>query len=344
MATSQLSSRRSNIQGPSTAPCGQSNEERSMKEILETPVDKTENEFVTFNVKADIDKNLFVPTSKLNELRKELINKLEENILVRKEIKNFEQKLNRVLEIKEVENTRYKKEEVLFVYRYNPDTDYIALYKEKYSKLLDKIYITASDFRLHKEDIFKYKDKCKIYFVIPNVTLKNMTKYIDNNIEDLIKEGVSGIVIGNIGYLDMCVNLKEKYGVKLVLDYSMNITNTYTSKLYKDLGIDSITPLFENDEIDVEKISKVIDIELVCDLATVMTTRYCVISSFAKDVTCKEECKAECTKNNYYVIDEHNKRYELVTDNLDCITRLVRNKHKVSEKQEEKYTLRRCII
>ena len=45
-AVSQLSSRRSNIQGPPTAPCGQSKEERSMKEILETPVDKTENEFV----------------------------------------------------------------------------------------------------------------------------------------------------------------------------------------------------------------------------------------------------------------------------------------------------------
>ena len=38
-AVSLLSSRRSNIQGPPTASCGQSKEERSMKEILETPMD-----------------------------------------------------------------------------------------------------------------------------------------------------------------------------------------------------------------------------------------------------------------------------------------------------------------
>ena len=43
---SQLSSRRANIQGPPTAPCGQSKEERSMKEILETPVDRTGHDFI----------------------------------------------------------------------------------------------------------------------------------------------------------------------------------------------------------------------------------------------------------------------------------------------------------
>ncbi|RTK65358.1 hypothetical protein DRJ81_15760, partial [Enterococcus faecalis] len=42
----QWATKRSNIQGSTTAPCGQPNEERSMKEILETPVDKTEHGFI----------------------------------------------------------------------------------------------------------------------------------------------------------------------------------------------------------------------------------------------------------------------------------------------------------
>ena len=53
-AVIQLASRRANIQGPTTAPCGQSNEERSMKETLETPVDKTEHEFVLEQVEEDV--------------------------------------------------------------------------------------------------------------------------------------------------------------------------------------------------------------------------------------------------------------------------------------------------
>ena len=43
---SQLASRRSDTQGTPMASCGQSNEERSMKEILETPVNSTEHDFV----------------------------------------------------------------------------------------------------------------------------------------------------------------------------------------------------------------------------------------------------------------------------------------------------------
>ena len=45
-AINQLTSRRSDTQGTPMASCGQSNEERSMKEILETPVNSTEHDFV----------------------------------------------------------------------------------------------------------------------------------------------------------------------------------------------------------------------------------------------------------------------------------------------------------
>ena len=79
-------------------------------------------------------------------------------------------------------------------------------------------------------------------------------------------------------------------------------------------------------------------------MATVMTTRYCVIASFAKDISTKGGCKAECMKNNYYLVDEHNKKYDIITDNMDCITRYVRNKKQYSKEQEEKYSNRHCVL
>ena len=45
-AINQLASRCSETQGTPMASCGQSNEERSMKETLETPVDNKEHDFV----------------------------------------------------------------------------------------------------------------------------------------------------------------------------------------------------------------------------------------------------------------------------------------------------------
>ena len=59
--------------------------------------------------------------------------------------------------------------------------------------------------------------------------------------------------------------------------------NSYCANALKKLGVDRVTPLFENEYIDLDRMNKIISIEIVQDLATVMTTRYCVIASFAKD-------------------------------------------------------------
>jgi len=305
---------------------------------------KTEETSVKLNVKCDIQDGLFVPTSKLNELRKVLVEKLEETKLIRKEIQDFEKKLQLALNVSEDNIKENNRQNSLYVYRYNKDVDYLTYYENKYSQKLDVLYITATDFKTNTQDILKYVDKCKVYFVIPNVTLKNMTKYIMDNLEDLCTKGVSGILLGNIGFIPICNKLKEKYNIHIVADYSLNVMNKYTAYTLKQLGIDKLTPLFEHEDIDLSSINKVIPIEIVQDMATVMTTRYCVIASFAKDVTKKNECKAECLRNNYYLIDEHNKRYDVLTDNMDCITRYVRNKKQYTGEQEKLYSTRHCVL
>lgn len=306
---------------------------------------KTEETSVRFNVMCDIGQGLFVPTSKLNELRKALVEKLEQTKITRKEITDITQRINEALQIQESTNIQKNKRiNSLYVYKYNENIDYVQWYQNKYGERLDVIYLSTADFKTYEQDILKYIDKCKVYFSIPNVTLKNTTKYIVDNLERLCKRGISGILLGNIGFIDMCNELKNKYKIEVVGDYSLNIMNKYSALKYKQMGIDKVTPLFENDEIDLDAINKVVNIEIVQDLATVMTTRYCVIASFAKDIKEKGKCEAECKKNNYYLIDELNKRYDILTDPLDCITRYVRNKRQYSETQEKMYSVRHSIL
>ena len=310
---------------------------------------KTEDTSVKFNISCNIDKGLFVPTSKLNELRKELVYKLEQEKIVRREIINIQENIKEALTIINAKEQDNKKESniiknSLYVYKYNNNIDYVEYYKEKYNKTLDSIYITANDFARYEKDILKYLGRCKIYFVIPNVTLKNITKYIKDNLERLCKEGVSGILLGNFGYIDICNELKKKYSVDIIADYSLNTMNKYTAKSLKELGINKVTPLFENDEIDLESINNVLPIELVQDMATVMTTRYCVIASFVKDITKHGDCQAQCKKQDYYLIDEQNKRYDILTDDMDCISRYIRNKKQYPKEYEEKYSVRHCAL
>ena len=307
---------------------------------------KTEETSVILNTTCNIQEGLFVPVSKLNELRKLVVNKIEEKKIVRREINNIKEKIKEALKLRNTNDipSSNTKQSTLYIYKYNPNVDYMKYYKEKYHKILDVMYITPSDFAVHEQDILKYIDKCNIYFAIPNVTLKNMTMYIYNNLERLCQKGVSGILLGNIGLLPLCNELKLKYNLEIVADYSLNIMNKFAANKLKDMGIDKVTPLFENDNIDLEDINKLIPIELVQDMATVMTTRYCVIASFVKNVSEQGKCEAECKKNKYYLIDEFNKRYDILTDSFDCITRYVRNKRQYTKEQEEKFGVRHCVL
>jgi len=207
---------------------------------------------------------------------------------------------------------------------------------------LDIIYVNAVDFKYHEKDIFKYSKQCKIYFVIPNVTLVNVTNYIYDNLQRLVETGVSGVLLGNIGFLDICNEIKNKHNIEIVADYTLNITNKYTALKYQKLGIDVFTPLIER-SLDIANLSMYFNTEQVLDLACVMTTRYCIISSFVKASNKPRQCNCECIKQNYYLLDEQNKRYDIVTDNLDCITKLVTSiPNKLNNEKNSR--VRRCIM
>ena len=113
---------------------------------------KTEDTATIFvDIKADIDEGLFVPVSKLNELRRVLVEKMEESRLVkREEVIVKEEQLQVVSSKKNASKTT-----AIFMYRYNPEQDYIALCNDRYETNLDKLYIPARDFKKHEIDDFR---------------------------------------------------------------------------------------------------------------------------------------------------------------------------------------------
>ncbi len=308
---------------------------------------KTENTSVKFNVTTNIQEDLFVPVAKLNELRNTLVEKIEQSKLITREIKDIDEKIEQALKIdlkdtNNINKTNNDQINTLYIYKYNKNIDYIKYYKEKYNKHIDIMYINAADFRNYEQDIFKYINECKIYCAIDNVTLSSTTRYIRENIEELLNKGVAGILLGNLGFVDICQKLKAAYDIEIVADYSLNVTNTYTATKLKSLGIDVITPLLESG-LNVDNIHDNFETETVQDLVCAMTTRYCVISSLVKNVNSKSECKAECTKQDYYLVDEQNKRYDIIPNNLDCITKFV-TRFSNSEQMQKVARIRRCIM
>ena len=281
-----------------------------------------------------IDKNLFIPASKLNEFRRYitqyLINENKININVEKNYKLLEEYIKEHnIYLAKNKVTSIIKTNSIYIYKYNSNIDY-KKYNEK------EIYIEISDI-LKNENILSNLD-INITVCIPNIVNINLDKYINNNLERIVNEyNINKIVIGNFGYLDICKRIKQnKNGLLLIADYGLNIANTYSSKFYKDNLVDIICLSNEVEEYMIKEIIKISNVELIQNYITVMTTRFCPISAYTNNCSCSDN-------NIYSLKDDFGAIYYIVSDNTDCITKIVKqynNENKIL-KYKDKVSIRR---
>ncbi|MEG1705349.1 MAG: U32 family peptidase [Clostridia bacterium] len=308
------------------------------KDYIDNAFSKTIDAAYKFNITDyNISQGLFVPVSKLNELRRNIIEKVDMLFKTYIDVSKKNIDLDNYIVKHEKEilsiNKKYTHENSLFIY------EYVDINFEEYIQNSSKIiYLNISDVRKAElkglDIISKLNDKKEVYIYIPNIVLNNVDKYINENLERIINLGVKGILIGNIGYIEKATKLKEKYGLKLVIDYSLNVLNTYAALFYKNIGIDKITISTEIDECEIKNIAEIIDIEIVENFVTAMTTRFCPVKSYSSG--------CNCSKNKYTLKDNFNNvRYNIVCDNSDCVVKFVRN---ISTTENNSYNKRKCIL
>lgn len=317
--------------------------EASIKKSL-TEVDvkeafsKTEDTAVHFeNYIINLDNGLFVKVADLNKIRRKVVEKIESSFGVNIDVSN---ELKAVEKLNILNSNREKTVNLnsLYIYSYNNNRDYKTEYYDKYNERLQRLYIVANDYALYYKDIIdKYAD-VELFFVIPNVTLNKLSKYINENLEKLVMLGVKGVLAGNFQYMKLLKELKEKYNIIIGADYSLNICNSLTINKLNELAFDFVTLSFELEDEDVHKLINN-NVELVENLATAMTSRYCLIGSFVGTQD-KESCNRACTQGKYYILDSFNKQYDIVCDNFDCIMRLVRNKNRYEDKVRREANIR----
>lgn len=314
------------------------------KESVINAFSKTKDTLFDFNiVKIEMDNNLFIPVSKLNEFRRTLVLYIEELFNKKTDVKENLELLDEVIAVKnqkrKIDNLN---KNILYIYKFNEEIDYIKWYKDTYNKNLDIVYVDICDLYKNKGKIFStFKDKVKIFVLLPNVGGKNIDSYIFKNLENLVKEGVEGIVVGNIGYIDLVCFLKEKYNLVIIADYSLNIFNKYSALFYTNLGFDIICPSIELREEAVKSIEEFANIEVVTDLQTIMTSRYCVLGAYIANRKTGGKCSMPCMKDDFYILDSYGKRHDIVCNNIDCVMRIVTKRNRF---KHSKYRVRHSIL
>ncbi len=309
------------------------------KEDVVTVFSKTLDTAFSFCMKNVIlDEDVFVPISVLNEIRRNIVSKLEEKWKIRRQVNKIN--LEDILKLKQEKVEESVPCNALFIYQYHEDINYL----EKY-QTIDRIDISIQDFMKYEESIFsKYGSKVEIALYIPNFVLKNLDKWIKQNLERIILRGIDTVILSSFSYLELIQNIRKKKKLTLIADEAFNITNVYSALFMKEIGFDVIVPAFDMEISHIKDMAKYVKLELVKDYVTVMTSRYCILGSFVANRSSKK-CSMPCLKENYILKDSYGFQYAIICDHIDCIMRLVKERKNIDQNSVMNiYGMRKAII
>ena len=268
-------------------------------------------EISEFNI--DLDENLFIPTSVLNDIRRTAINLIEEKIL-----QSFKRKSDSSVSTIKTDqiSASTKQEKALLLNILNTDYDYSKL------KHFDRIYIPLKYFseKKYEEIINILECKSKIYIYMPVVVKDRYLLTIKNMVENALKKyNISGAVISELSSIRLFDN------IDLIANYNFNIFNTYTSLEIEKLGFSSLTISPELDDNELSKINATNKEIIVYGKIPLMTMSYCLLG---KSNRCYKECKHLCLENNsYYLNDRYNFKFRVVPDNIQTLTTIYNSRN-----------------
>lgn len=279
-------------------------ENHNIKELDKTrilcQIQKTGNTiFHIKNVNIEVE-NLKLSVSELNRLRRETTQKFEmalENSIRREYKGEFKAKFE-VLNAQLQEKPKIN----LFLQKFNRDMDYSKFdYYE--------IYVPFAD-------LINCPQMRDCIAVLPNIVDENYEKFILENQQ--VFEKVKAIMISHISQIELLEKLK--INKKVVADYTLNITNNLSQKVLKDLQIQRFTISPELDKNAVNYLADEIEKELVVYGRTcLMTSKYCPIGK-------NEDCKKACKQGNYELKDRKNFVFPIVSDCVNCHTKIYNSK------------------
>lgn len=244
--------------------------------------------------------NLKLPISKLNQLRREAIEKFEvclENRIRR----NYDKEIRLETKVRKGKSNAKPKLN-LYLQKWNDKIDYAKLdYHE--------IYVPFKDFIQHE-------DLRDCIPVLPNIIDEAYEKLIFDNRK--VFDKVKAVMISHLSQVEILKKLN--FSKKIVADYFLNITNQLSENVLEDLRVQRFTMSAELDKKQINQFSSNLEKELVVYGRTcLMTSKYCPIGK-------NENCGTACKKGDYELRDRKNFCFPVVADCVNCHSRIYNSK------------------
>lgn len=292
--------------------------ERVIEQISKTGA--TPFEFSSIEI--DMDDDISVPISEINNVRRAALEELENKIVLsrQRDIKQLS-----LREKEEAFNFLNKKSSnqlieanklgiSAFFYKFNENISYSKLNVERV------VLPFISFIKGKNSEIIK---KCKengieVFAWMPSITRGNTHEVIVDNMKAVADMGIDGVLVGNLGELDYCKNYKS---LKVAGDYSLNIFNSFSINEVSNLGFDEITLSMELTLNQIKQIANKSDIKkeaIVYGRVPLMTSEYCAVGSIVGGSDKEKRCNNACEKGEYFLKDRKSVEFPIICDRIDC--------------------------
>lgn len=274
------------------------------KERIKEQLSKTGNTpFNMEEIQIIADDNIIVPISALNNIRRNALEDLENKL-----VQNF--KRNRKIEVttsKEDKKVNFEPKVSVLLNNIKEDIDYTKITG------INSIYMPFRFFLSSKEKVEEICKHFDTYLLLPAITKSNYEKLIESNLTDILKRNIKGIVVSNLSHFKILEKYKNEIkNLKLIANYTLNITNNNTIKELEKMKILKYIVLPELDKESIQSLAGNIEKEAVVYGRTLlMTSEYCTIGTF-------KNCNAICKKGTYKLKDRMGFEFPIYTDRVNC--------------------------
>ena len=268
-----------------------------------------------------MDDNIFIPNGALNELRRNALNGLKNQIL--KEYFRSSEKCSK-LTIKNSEVAQNIIDKCNAIYSASIETKE-QLDEVCNSSIVSRVYIDWNRYSLasfEKElsvdiDLCLSKNK-EMYIILPAICRDTTYRFILSNIEALSSANLAGFLVKNYEELSLCLNYFSNK--KIVLDHNLYTYNNYAVESFDKLGIFLNTMPLELNSKEIARRDNKNTEMIIYGYYPLMTSAQCVHKNSLKCDKCKQVTYLKDRYNKLFPVKNHcNECYNVIYNTVPTL-------------------------
>jgi putative protease len=276
-----------------TRPLNEESAKESLQKLGGTP-------FYLSTFSCELEDNVMLPKSALNDLRRKAAEALREKIEQKREIEFFDQELT-------IPNgKRFGKGKLRAKFSAAAQIPWEMIDELEYC------YLPVREVREHKEELLPYREQI---ILEPDRVLFGTEQRMAQWLQKLYAEGFTKLSVSNLSH----IYLGQQIGFELYGTAFLNMTNSFSGAQYADLGLKEMTASFEMTAKQIRRLQTLMPLGMIAyGYLPLMIVKNCPVKRHVSCSECGGRQELTDRLGNRFRVFCHNREYSEIL-NTNCL-------------------------